>query len=387
MQIKSILEDRKVAAQSVLIEISIRDYLKLAKQIYKNNEFQRKRVRNSKSVYSLLKRDILHGCVIPPIVLAYTRDKGTLERDLEQAINNDGTHFVLLDGLQRSYTLMDIEAETTEGSNVQNEFLDRMIRCEIYEGINRIGILYRMLTLNTGQTSMSVRHQIEIMYQDFLHTSPDGITLVREVDEGRARQPNSYNFREIIEGFNSYLDRNESQLDRGDVLENIASLENLAKENDGRDIFRIFLSAWHAFILKIGTLGLEYPESDEDSSDELEDSIRQLWGATGVQIFKKAQAVSGFGAAIGLLRDDDPEVALDNLELELIVIGAEPDEFMVNFNQIIEAINSKAKRIGNAQRLFFRQFFRMLFWKQSGCYLNLSKALEEGYKGALRIGI
>lgn len=382
MQIKSTLTDSKVSAQSVLIEISVRDYLALAKQIYKKNEFQRKRVKNSKSIYSLLKADILEGCVIPPIVLAYTMPKGTLEQDLERAIREDSNHFVLLDGLQRSYTLMDLEAETSNDIDVHQKFLNRIIRCEIYEGINKIGILYRMLTLNTGQTAMSVRHQIEIMYQDFLDASIDGVTLVREVDEGRARQPNSYNFREIIEGFNSYLDRNESPLDRGDVLENITSLEGLAKENDGKDIFSEFLSAWHRYINRIQELNLKYPEPD----DENEEAVK-LWGATGVQIFKKAQAVSGFGAAIGLLRDDNPAVTFDSLEIDKLFVGADSDEFMFEFNKAIEDINSRAKRIGNAQRLFFRQFFKMLFWRESGCYLNLHKALNEGHKGALRIGI
>jgi hypothetical protein len=220
------------------------------------------------------------------------------------------------------------------------------------------------------------------MYQDFLDTSIDGVTLVREVDEGRARQPNSYNFREIIEGFNSYLDRNESPLDRGDVLENITSLEGLAKENDGKDIFSEFLSTWHHFISHIQKLNLKYPEPDDAATDAV-----KLWGLTGVQIFKKAQAVSGFGAAIGLLRDDDFAVTFDSLEIDNLVVGADHDDFMVEFNKVIDSLNTRAKRIGNAQRLFFRQFFKMLFWRDSGCYLNMYKALDEGYKGALRIGI
>ena len=97
MQIKSILEDNKVSAKSILIEISIEDYLGLAKQIYKKNNFQRRRVRSSKNVYSLLKADILQGCVMPPVVLAYTKPPGTLEYDLQDAIHKDSEHFVLLD--------------------------------------------------------------------------------------------------------------------------------------------------------------------------------------------------------------------------------------------------------------------------------------------------
>ncbi len=388
MRIASVLEDGKVSAKSLMIEISIRDYLSLAKQIYKKNEFQRKRVRSSssRSIYSLLKNDLIDGCVIPPIVLAYPKPSGTLENDLEGAVGGDADSFVLLDGLQRTITLMEVEAETALQPKTHNDFLDRTIRCEIYEGINKLGILYRMLTLNTGQTAMSVRHQIEILYLDFLNVQIEGVELVRETEGRRARQPNAYNFKDAIEGFNSYLERSESPLDRGDILDNISSLENLAKENDGRDIFRDFIATWHTFITKIASFDLRHPSISEEDDLEEQDTMR-IWGSTGVQIFKKGQAISGFGAAIGLLRDEDPSISFELLEIEDIKVGSEHDLFMQSFNEHIALINSKAKRIGNAQRLFFRQFFKMLFWKESGCYLNLSKALVEAYTSTNRIGI
>lgn len=386
MQIKSILEDKKVSAKSVLIELSIRDYLELAKQIYRKNNFQRKRVRSSRTVYSLLKADMLQGCVIPPIVLAYTRPAGTLEASLEHALRTDGDHFVLLDGLQRSLTLMEVEAETAGQPEVQEEFLDRPMRCEIYEGINKIGILYRMLTLNTGQTPMSVRHQIEIMYQDYLDIEIEGITLIREADARRARQPNCYNFRDVIEGLNSYLERSESPLDRGDILDNISSLESLAKENDRHDVFRDFLLTWNKLIQKITSFDLKHP-TQELVEDSEEVSNVQVWGSTGVQLFKRAQAISGFGAAMGMLRDEDASTSFATLEIDHLQVGEEHDEFMLEFNEVMQALNGRAKRIGNAQRLFFRQFFKMLFWAESGAYLNMSRALSEGFKSANRIGI
>lgn len=386
MQIKSILEDKKVSANSVLIELSIRDYLELAKKIYKKNNFQRRRVRSSRTVYSLLKTDMLQGCVIPPVVLAYTRPVGTLEANLEQALREDGDHFVLLDGLQRSLTLMEVEADTAGRPELQEEFLNRLMRCEIYEGINKIGILYRMLTLNTGQTPMSVRHQIEIMYQDYLDVPIEGITLLREVDSRRARHPNCYNFRDVIEGLNSYLERSESPLDRGDILDNISSLESLAKENDRHDVFEDFLTTWHKLIQKITSFELQHP-TEELNGDYEESSNLQVWGSTGVQLFKRAQAISGFGAAMGMLRDEDGTTTFDTLEIEKLQVGTDPEEFMLEFNEVMHSLNSRAKRIGNAQRLFFRQFFKMLFWAESGAYLNMARALSEGFKSANRIGI
>ncbi len=388
MQIKSILEDKKVSAKSVLIEISIRDYLELAKKIYRKNNLQRRRVRSSRTVYSLLKADILQGCVIPPVVLAYTKPAGTLEAELNKAFSEDSDHFVLLDGLQRSLTLMEIEAETAVQPEVQTEFLNRSMRCEIYEGINKIGILYRMLTLNTGQTPMSVRHQIEILYQDYLDVPIEGITLVREVDARRARQPNCYNFRDVIEGLNSYLERSESPLDRGDILENISSLENLAKENEKYDVFKEFLTAWNVFIQKITSFNLRHPSDfSDDEDDDDDDGDAKVWGSTGPQIFKRAQAISGFGAAIGMLRDEDSSITFDSLRMDNISVGSESEEFMLEFNEVMSDLTSRAKRIGNAQRLFFRQYFKMLFWEDSGAYLNLTNALKEAYRSAIRIGI
>ncbi|MCU1135815.1 hypothetical protein [Stenotrophomonas maltophilia] len=389
MEVKSVIDDKKVQAKSILIEIEVGQYLDLGENLVKSNPFQRKRVRGSKTVYSLLKSDILDGCVIPPIVLAYTKEGGDFENAPDIALAQDQDHFSLLDGLQRTYTLLDLRSEISDDPNRLNEFLSRKIRCEVYEGINRLGILYRMLTLNTGQTAMSLRHQVEIMYLDFLNIPIENITLLREVNGGKARSVSTYNFKETIDGFNAYIERSESPLDRGDVLDNISSLENLAKENKDSDLFRDFVKSWDRFILKINSLNLKMPEDEEalqDNDDDADDSKR-IWGVSGLRAFKRPQVLSGFGAAIGLLRDDDVALSFDSLDFADLRVGDDPEDFMISINSSIESINSRAKRIGNAQRLFFRQFFKMLLWRDSGCYMNLAKAQDEAYKSSVKIGI
>lgn len=387
MELKSVLEDSKVSARSILIEISIEDYLALARQILTRNQFQRKRVRGSKSVYSLLKADILAGCVMPPLVLAYTKDGGNLEADLRASVINDSEHFVILDGLQRTYTLLDIESEVSVEDERRAPFLARKIRCEIYEGINRIGILYRMLTLNTGQTAMSLRHQIEIMYLGYLDIDLGGVTLIRE-GGGNLRQVSEYNFKDVIEGFNSYIERTESPLDRGDVLDNIAGLWNLAKENNDHDLFREFILSWDRFIRKVENFQMSLPrEPDGNEDQEPDEAGKREWAFTGIQAFKRSQALAGFGAAIGLLGDEGEQLNFNNLPIDQIQVGAEPAEFIAALNESIAMINKRAKRIGNAQRLFFRQFFKMLFWADSGSYLDLYRSQDEAYKSSVKIGI
>ena len=391
MEIKSVLHDKKVNAYSILIEIKISDYIELAKKIIKNNEFKRKRVRGSKGVYSLLRNDLINGCVIPPIVLAYTKENGNLLDEKISALQNNANNFSILDGLQRTYTILDISNELEEVAKF--DFGNRIIRCEIYQGIDRLGILYRMLTLNTGQTAMSLRHQIEIMYMDYLNIEIDGIQFVRERDGSRARDVSRYNFKDVIEGFNSYIERNESPIDRSDILENISSLENLSKENKNRDVFIDYIKTWNAFVKKVDSLNIrlgfidnEYIDLENDFEDSTSDGKR-VWAKNGVRVFKRAQAISGFGAAIGLLRDDDINIYFNSLEIDSILIGGEPEEFLEGFNRSMNSIYDQASKIGNAQRLYFRQFFRMLFWDNSGCYLNLVKAQNEAYKSVLKFGI
>ncbi|MFG6347328.1 MAG: hypothetical protein K1W15_01250, partial [Lachnospiraceae bacterium] len=139
----------------------------------KNNDLQRKRVKTSKTVYSLLKPDLLNGCVIPPLVLAivgYDDNIKNISNDgLQDYIKKNRSNVLILDGLQRTHTLIDAENEAIRQKNT-DKFYNYKLRLEVYVNINKFGVLYRMLTLNTGQTPMSARHQMEMLYSDMLDT-------------------------------------------------------------------------------------------------------------------------------------------------------------------------------------------------------------------------
>ncbi len=66
-------------------------------------------------------------------------------------------------------------------------------------GIKRIGLLYRMITLNTGQTTMSTRHLMEILYHDYVGADLDNVRLL--TDKNGPVPLNDtihYNFKEIL---------------------------------------------------------------------------------------------------------------------------------------------------------------------------------------------
>lgn len=382
MKVASQLHDARINAKNVLLDINIAEYEALVKGVLQNNEFQRKRVRSSKTVYSLLRSDLLIGCVIPPVVLALNSEIALTDfandEELAQTIRNNAESLVILDGLQRTHTIIDLLHDLRrEGDETQIKRVEESkIRVEIYIGLNRLGILYRMLTLNTGQTPMSLRQQIEILYLDYVDTSVNGVELIREAEGRTASKINQFNFKDVVEGFNAYLDRDELPIDKANILENINSLEKLSKENKSTELFEKYLEA---LSLLIGTVA-DLCEGAELSNDYLERNSSPF-GKNVSQIFKRPQAMSGLGAALGKLIDfeiigsvDDAILSIKKLEVD------SADEFLEEMNNSLEWLKNNTTKIGNAQRTFFSFYFRDLLNRDSDSYVDLLRAS----KSALR---
>src|SRR5881394_600333 len=156
------LYDQRIDAWNYLIEIPISEYLAIARDITSQNEYQRRRIKSSHSIYSVLKDDILKGCVIPPIVLAFTGTAAVADDKIKELLTAHKTELVILDGLQRTYTFLDLEQELKgelDGQRLK-KLNEQKIRLEVYVGINRLAVLYRMLTLNTGQTRLYLAFEI-----------------------------------------------------------------------------------------------------------------------------------------------------------------------------------------------------------------------------------
>ncbi|UTV86237.1 hypothetical protein KDX00_13980 [Cobetia amphilecti] len=322
-----------------------------------------------------MREDLLKQCVIPPIVLALTNSdivEGDCDSNKVKKIIANKDDLVILDGLQRTYTIFDLLTDLRENGNDSdlNKVLGTKLRVEIYVGLNRLGVLYRMLTLNTGQTPMSLRQQIEMLYLDYLGNCDSGVDLVREVDGRVANRTSQYNFKDVIEGFNAYLDRDELPIDKANILENINSLEKLSKENQSNDLFKSYVASLDKFILK----AIDVSNSVEITSDYV-DNKGTPFGKNAIQIFKKPQAFSGFGAAIGKLIDfkivdsySDIDDLINDIKCD------DPELFVENINDALLWLKGNSKKIGNAQRTFFAFYFRDLFNPDTESFKDLEKA-------------
>ena len=385
IKVLSVITDGRIKAKNVLLELTIDDYLKVGEKVTEKNEFQRRRVRNTSTVYSLLRTDLKKKCTIPPIVLSVSAEVSNILKDREIEIGSDFSEFfnsdniIILDGRQRTYSLIEVKNELKNDELALHDFLSQVIRVEVYVGLNKIGILYRMLTLNTGQTPMSMRHQIEILYSDYLDNNlGDSIHIYRHVEEKTNKKIGDFQFDDLIEGFNSYINRDASGIDRVQLLENIENLEKLSTENSDSNLFEDYVESYYAFLLKVDEITghWKYELEEED-----EGYIPNVFGRDIMHLFNRPQALSAFGAAIGLLKDRGQLSSISDIKekIESLVFTGEVDTEMLKFLRFFDKIKNTAKKIGVEQREFLKIFFNLLFNESSLSYLDFGQTIQMAY--------
>jgi hypothetical protein len=126
--------------------------------------FDEQRKKQGAKFYSRLKADILKGCVMPPVTLAFVSEAGaalTNNADIQQFVEQHVAEGYILDGMQRLNTL--------HSASEEQRFPDtRHLHVNIIITERYDLLLYRMITLNNGQKPMTPRHQIEILAENLL---------------------------------------------------------------------------------------------------------------------------------------------------------------------------------------------------------------------------
>ena len=385
MKIMSRIKDQRINSFNLYVETTFGEYLRYAKDLLKNNDLQRKRVKTSKTVYSLLKTDLLEGCIMPPLVLAIIGENKQLEDikddELQTYIEEHRDDVLILDGLQRTHTLILAENEAVE-KGIAEKFYGYKLRLEVYININKFGVLYRMLTLNTGQTPMSARHQMEMLYSDMLNTEIDGIKLITEVEGAAHADEREFVFKNTIEGFNSYMNRSELPMDRQEMLENIKMLEKMSGENVSGDIFKAFLESY----IKVFNVLCKKAGNDVIDDQKLEeyDIVGAAFAKKVSKAFATSQSMTGYGSALGIMKDK--KLIKDFNFLQKVILDIEKsnkdndDEWFMEFLKRMDLIKNRAKKIGNSQRMYLQYFYRELFNEETDSYANLLQATENAYR-------
>src|SRR5690606_38880475 len=137
--------------------------------------------------YSRLEKDIVRGCVMPAITVAFVTDTATLgsESKVTKFVEDNLNDAFVLDGIQRLNTL-------SRAAHAENFNANLPIYVNLIFAPSRDRLLYRMITLNNGQKPMSSRHQIEILADSFFDFQGVELNLVPEKGQGRVRAPGAF---------------------------------------------------------------------------------------------------------------------------------------------------------------------------------------------------
>jgi hypothetical protein len=402
------LVDQRVRALNVSLSIEVEEYLQLLEDIIDANELQRNKVR-SHNPRVLLKSDLLSGCVIPPIVLACSEAgvagfREDIERALDSQLQTDPTvlfgkvqdvfrkhQLIILDGLQRSYALMEAAREDVP-REIHERFLKRELRIELQLGLSKRGLLYRMLTLNTGQTPMTLKHQLEILYKDYEDAGrDDGIALMSEKSGKKPQRIGDFSFADAVNMYQARLTGDAAPIDRAGIVDQLqrdqilqAYDEASNEDVDTRDIFAETLICYVSFIQRIDELALNWHYEGTE--------INNPFGKSIFQIFVKPQPMGAFGATIGLVLDSGSKSAKifatpDQIRriVEQVNLPTNPAETFDQVIDLLAAVQARSKKVGEDQREFFSEWFRFIFDVEGSTYLDVAasanKAVGRAEKG------
>lgn len=210
------LRDNRTDCYSIIFEITIKDYIQLIDEIYRNKgglKEQREPLKSSSAmrIRKQMVKDIKLGTILPPIVLGLIVDKDQFESIVH--IGNENLTKIIVDSQNGNLTIIDGMQRTTalneaieEGANPEQK-----IRVEFWISTKLNSLIYRMLVLNTGQVPWNLRRQVETVFSSMINEMRTEIPemTVFEVDTGRRVQGGQYHANELVELYLSFGARKE----------------------------------------------------------------------------------------------------------------------------------------------------------------------------------
>ena len=151
----------------------------------------------STTFYKRLELDIINGCIMPPITIAFV-DPDDSDRNIDQweeFIRENIDKGFILDGIQRLNTLK--RAKDSNEIDMERPLFLNVLICK-----SKDNLLYRMVTLNNGQKPMSVRHQIEILSKNIYNFENLPLKIISEKE---AKNKSNKDFLKTSDVVSSYL--------------------------------------------------------------------------------------------------------------------------------------------------------------------------------------
>lgn len=176
-------------------------------------EIQRK--GQNPKFYSRLEDDLLKGCIMPPITLAFVglKSKNLTLVEIQTLINKKISKAFILDGLQRMRTLERAAKRKDALLNIKRPLFVNILMCDSMDKL-----LYRMITLNNGQKPMTARHQIEIVASNVYDFSSLNISIQTEKANSKESLRGAFKQADFIKAYLAYLSKSIN-IDNARIIE------------------------------------------------------------------------------------------------------------------------------------------------------------------------
>jgi hypothetical protein len=363
LRVLGLAKDLRTDTNVIYAQVPITEYLKLIGDDFEGFSIQRRREKHK--AYVRMRKDIIEGALLPAITLAVKPDRVTtlnslIRRNkmtaLAKRLSVPG-HANILDGLQRTYILKDLETEGHKFKKGQTLLVEFWCEKEIKH------LAYRMIILNAGQKPMSMRHQIELLFSTIrtrLQSQVPQLEIFTEREQGRRRGPRKFALDRLAVAYQCFLTQTPETQRDNIVAQQLIEAEALdSTEAELSEKFEHFV---------------EYLKRYTDLDDEIcrvydqQVTTGGISIPTGTQWFGSENVMNSFFGAVAQFGSQPSRAArirdaIDKLETELEAAKTNSDPMgLATLHSIIDGINPRKVNVGFATRRLitngFKEFFR-----------------------------
>lgn len=296
----TMLPDGRVACWSMMIGMTVSNYLALVEKAYKSRggiAGQREPLKTTtgKRIRQRMVEDIKLGAVLPPVVIGVVihgdlapiselSPDEILDRMSEDWIDS----ISIIDGMQRTTALQ-------EALEQAGDVAERKVRVECWLAQETDSLIYRMLILNTGQVPWNVKRQLSVVYAPLIKEIDQKVEFEKLITldkPGRRTKGGEFNADSLVDAYLAFgLRRTE-----------IDTQETLAEEFSRLDIADAITSKKfdHYFPPIVQSLvNLDKAFARLDVADEKEDAANSKY-QVGRNIFDGQPARVGFVVACAI---------------------------------------------------------------------------------------
>lgn len=367
-----ILKDTRVDCYSVIIQLTVKEYLDLVENVFKQRgglEGQRDTLKTTTAIRirERMVKDLKSGAVLPPIVLGVIvseNDFKKLAEDhnhffeiIKNISNNSPESISIIDGMQRTSALFDASKDENIG--------DHKIRVEYWISSRTNSLTYRMLVLNTGQVPWNIRRQIEIVFRPIikeLKQKYNDIDIMEINDERRRSNSGQFQAGNVIELFLVFGARKE-KIDVQERLADEFTKQDFIESTSNPGFTERFYDVMHYLSTFDNVISI-YQGNLEGNFKEGKDLFSSQPACVG---FVTAIALSVMGRP-GLDYDQDQQSEkwdeiknnLDQFLKRLTHMGNNEIGNFLDFQTLNELIKKRSGKSSYFERAFFLEAFKVL---------------------------